>query len=125
MGPISALFSGSELVISKNGPWGVCVIPTGFQILDQMTHAMLEPGLLKIEPGLLSNSVPTTAMHHFEVHDNEQSPGINVLDVPLCLLNQLYLLCLLCGSLCRSRVRVSSSVICTALLFAHHDESHP
>lgn len=30
-----------------------------------------------------------TVMCHFEVHNNEQSHSITVLDVPLCLLNQL------------------------------------
>ena len=38
-------------------------------------------------------------MRHFEVHNNEQSHSITVLDVPLCLLNQrsllLFALCLL------------------------------
>lgn len=57
--------------------------------------------------------------------NNEQSPSINVLDAPLCLLNLLSSVCLLCGPLCTSRVRVSSSVICTALLFARHNESNP
>lgn len=30
-----------------------------------------------------------TLMRHFEVHNNEQSHSISILDVPLCLLNQL------------------------------------
>lgn len=67
-------------------------------------------------PGSQDCCRPSTAMCHFEVDNNEQSPSISVLDAPLCLVNQLSSLCLLCGSLCTSRVRVSSSVICTALV---------
>lgn len=43
-------------------------------------------------------------MRHFEVHNNEQSHSITVLDVPLCLLNQrsqlLFALCLSAYELC-------------------------
>lgn len=45
-----------------------------------------------------------TVMCHFEVHNNEQSHSINVLDVLLCLLNQLsellFALCLFVHELC-------------------------
>lgn len=33
--------------------------------------------------------IKDTVMRHFEVHNNEQSHSIAVLDAPLCLLNQL------------------------------------
>lgn len=46
-----------------------------------------------------------TVMCHFEVHNNEQSRSITVLNVPHCLLNQLsqllFALCLLCISFVR------------------------
>lgn len=75
-----------------------------------------------------------TVMCHFEVHNNEQSHSINVLDVCLCLLNQLprllFALCLsraseraafvrpcVCATAPRFRRRIIFFFCCAALLF--------
>lgn len=131
--PYLSRFSGSELELNshlQNGPSGVHSFRQSTGPLTKRTHSRptclaslgfrplkRNDSIVQREKICLFNSkqpaailTTDTVMRHLQVHNNEQSHSITVLDVPLCLLNHLsqllFALCLLLISCIRVRVCV-------------------